>query len=143
MKRSVVSVLTTHTGSLPRPAGVLGLLSERGDDAPSRAAFDAAARQAVADAVERQAALGIDVVSDGEQSKPSYATYVKDRLTGFDGTTQKTTFVVPGVLTTLPADGDSLVVVNPLIVEVNDLEKSSTAPSPTRISSSTWTYPTP
>ena len=88
MKRSVGSVLTTHTGSLPRPAALLELLAERGKDAPSRAAFDAAAHQAVAEAVERQAALGIDVVSDGEQSKPSYATYVKDRLTGFDGTTQ-------------------------------------------------------
>ena len=88
MKRSEHAVLTTHTGSLPRSEALLGLLAEREGGPEQRAAFDQAAAGAVADAVDRQAALGLGVVSDGEQSKPSYATYVKDRLSGFDGTTQ-------------------------------------------------------
>ena len=88
MKRSEHAVLTTHTGSLPRPEALLGLLAEREGGPEQRAAFDEAAAEAVASAVARQAALGLDVISDGEQSKPSYATYVKDRLSGFDGSSQ-------------------------------------------------------
>ena len=88
MKRSEHAVLTTHTGSLPRPEALLGLLAERDRGPEQRAAFDEAAAEAVASAVARQAALGLAVVSDGEQSKPSYATYVKDRLSGFDGSSQ-------------------------------------------------------
>ena len=88
MKRSEHAVLTTHTGSLPRPEALLGLLAERERGPEQRAAFDGAAAEAVARAVARQAEVGLGVVSDGEQSKPSYATYVKDRLSGFDGSTQ-------------------------------------------------------
>ena len=73
MKTSTERILTTHTGSLPRPA----VLTDRHDPA--------AVRAAVRDTVQRQAVAGIDLVGDGEMSKPSYATYVKDRLTGFGG----------------------------------------------------------
>lgn len=84
-------ILTTHVGSLPRTDAVLGLLEAR----EQRACFDAAAfdrqmRQAVLDIVKRQVEIGIDVVSDGETSKMSYATYVRDRLSGFseEGSTE-------------------------------------------------------
>jgi 5-methyltetrahydropteroyltriglutamate--homocysteine methyltransferase len=84
MKTSRDRILTTHVGSLPRTETVVALLEAR----ENRAAFDAAAfdremRQAVLDIVRRQVATGIDVVSDGETSKMSYATYVRDRLGGF------------------------------------------------------------
>ena len=86
MKQSSDRILTTHTGSLPRPAAVADLLfaKERGD-AVDAATFDRTIADAVADAVKRQVAIGIDVVSDGEMSKISYATYIKDRITGFEG----------------------------------------------------------
>jgi 5-methyltetrahydropteroyltriglutamate--homocysteine methyltransferase len=79
-------VMTTHTGSLPRPEAVLRKLTE----ARARPSFDAMGAealltQAVAECVDRQIAAGIDIVSDGELGKPSYSTYVKDRLTGFGG----------------------------------------------------------
>jgi 5-methyltetrahydropteroyltriglutamate--homocysteine methyltransferase len=82
MKRSTERILTTHTGSLPRP---LDLLAAMG--APARAGHDLApiVTRAVADIVRSQVEVGVDVVNDGEMSKPSYATYVKDRLSGFDG----------------------------------------------------------
>jgi 5-methyltetrahydropteroyltriglutamate--homocysteine methyltransferase len=75
-------ILTTHVGSLPRSDAVVDLLTRRenGDAAPE---FDDTVRAAVAAIVRRQVDLGIDVVSDGETGKISYATYVKDRLTGF------------------------------------------------------------
>lgn len=78
--------LTTHVGSLPRSQAVADLIfaRERGDPV-DEAAFDAVMAQAVDDAVRRQVAAGIDLVSDGEMSKISYATYIKDRYTGFDG----------------------------------------------------------
>ncbi|MGA7488542.1 MAG: cobalamin-independent methionine synthase II family protein [Xanthobacteraceae bacterium] len=84
MKTSQDRILTTHVGSLPRTDTVLGLLEAR----ENRAAFDAARfdremRQAVSDIVQRQVETGIDIVSDGETSKISYATYVHDRLSGF------------------------------------------------------------
>jgi 5-methyltetrahydropteroyltriglutamate--homocysteine methyltransferase len=79
-------ILTTHSGSLPRPAGFLPLVLARDTAQPvDDAQFEAAARAAVRETVEKQADAGVDVVSDGEMSKPSYATYVKDRLTGFGG----------------------------------------------------------
>jgi len=91
MKASRERILTTHVGSLPRTDAVLHLLEER----ENRRAFDAAQfdremRQAVLDIVKRQVDVGIDVVSDGETSKISYATYVHDRLTGFadEGSTE-------------------------------------------------------
>jgi len=85
MKRSSDRILTTHTGSLPRPAGLLPVLREREAGKISATAFNARVRDAVAEIVRRQVEVGVDVVNDGEAGKPSYATYVKDRLTGFEG----------------------------------------------------------
>jgi 5-methyltetrahydropteroyltriglutamate--homocysteine methyltransferase len=78
-------ILATHVGSLPRPQEVVDALfaQDRGE-AVDPQAFDATMRAAVADAVRKQVAAGIDVVSDGETSKISYATYVRHRLTGFE-----------------------------------------------------------
>ena len=76
----------THFGSLPRPDDLAALL--RLHDAGAvidRAAFATRVRSAVRDVVRRQVAAGLDVVNDGEQGKPDYSTYVKDRLTGFEG----------------------------------------------------------
>lgn len=87
MKRSTDRILTTHVGSLPRPAAVAdGLFAhEKGATDFDAIAFADVVRAAVDAVVGRQVATGIDVVSDGEMSKISYATYIKDRLTGFDG----------------------------------------------------------
>lgn len=84
MRTSSSRILTTHVGSLPRPDAVVDLLDRRereAHDAPPQ--FNETIRNAVADVVKRQVQIGIDVVSDGETSKISYATYVRDRLTGF------------------------------------------------------------
>ena len=87
MKRSTNRILTTHTGSLPRPADLIEMIREaEAGRLPEPAAFAARVRSAVAETVQKQIEAGIDIVSDGEEGKPGYATYVKDRLTGFDGT---------------------------------------------------------
>src|SRR5258706_309476 len=84
MKRSTERILTTHTGSLPRPDDLIRTMFAREEGVPvDPSALAARIRSAVADVVGKQVQAGIDVVSDGELSKPSYATYVKDRLTGF------------------------------------------------------------
>ncbi len=91
MKSSQDRILTTHVGSLPRSDAVLHLLEDRESRrAYDTAQFDHEVRQAVLDIVKRQVDIGIDVVSDGETSKISYATYVHDRLTGFsdEGSTE-------------------------------------------------------
>ena len=86
MKRSTQRFLTTHTGSLPRPEDLIRTMFAREEGVPiDAAALGARIRAAVAEVVRKQAAAGISVVNDGEMSKPSYATYVKDRLTGFGG----------------------------------------------------------
>ena len=86
MRTSTDRILTTHVGSLPRPDDLAtGLFAREAGTLGDPAAFEAAVTQAVSDAVSRQAKLGLDVISDGEMSKISYATYVKDRLSGFDG----------------------------------------------------------
>ena len=86
MKRSTERILTTHTGSLPRPDDLIRTMFAREEGVPvDPSALAARIRSAVADVVGKQVQAGIDVVSDGELSKPSYATYVKDRLTGFGG----------------------------------------------------------
>ena len=79
-------ILTTHVGSLPRSLAVTDLVfaAERGEPIDA-AQFNQVIGAAVNDAVARQVASGIDLVSDGEMSKISYATYIKDRITGFDG----------------------------------------------------------
>ena len=87
MKHSSERILTTHVGSLPRPDDAMDFLTAKETGEPyDRAAFDSCMRRAVRDVVAEQVALGIDVVSDGEASKPGYATYIQDRLTGFSGT---------------------------------------------------------
>jgi 5-methyltetrahydropteroyltriglutamate--homocysteine methyltransferase len=84
-------ILTTHVGSLPRSAVVTDLIfaAERGD-AVDPATFDRVIGEAVDACVARQVASGVDLVSDGEMSKISYATYIKDRVTGFDGDSPRT-----------------------------------------------------
>jgi len=89
MKRSVDRILTTHTGSLPRPADLIRTMFAREEGVPvDGPALGARIRAAVAEVVRKQVDAGIAVVNDGEVSKPSYATYVKDRLTGFGGASQ-------------------------------------------------------
>jgi len=79
--------LTTHTGSLPRPDDLIRTMFAKEEGVPvDRPALDARIRAAVVDIVKKQTEAGIDLVNDGEMSKPSYATYVKDRLSGFAGT---------------------------------------------------------
>ena len=86
MRRSTERFLTTHTGSLPRPEDLVRIMFAREEGVPvDPAALQARIRSAVAEIVERQAEAGIDIVNDGEMSKPSYATYIKDRLNGFGG----------------------------------------------------------
>jgi 5-methyltetrahydropteroyltriglutamate--homocysteine methyltransferase len=86
MKRSTERFLTTHTGSLPRPADLIKMMFAKEEGVPvDRAALDARIRSAVAEVVGKQLEAGVDIVNDGELSKPSYATYIKDRLTGFGG----------------------------------------------------------
>ncbi|HZP29938.1 MAG TPA: cobalamin-independent methionine synthase II family protein [Acidimicrobiia bacterium] len=82
MRRSTERILTTHTGSLPRPPGVP--LPGTAAAAGGERASDEQIRDAVAETVRRQVEAGVDVVNDGEVSKPSYATYVTSRLTGFE-----------------------------------------------------------
>ncbi len=86
MKRSTERILTTHTGSLPRPRDLTAMLEAMdAGSPPDSAAFEARVRQAVAEIVRRQVEVGVDIVSDGEQGKVGYSTYVRHRLTGFDG----------------------------------------------------------
>ena len=86
MKRSTERFLTTHTGRLPRPADLIRMMFAQEEGVPvDAAALAARIRVAVAEVVRRQAQAGVAVVNDGEMSKPSYATYPKDRLTGFGG----------------------------------------------------------
>jgi 5-methyltetrahydropteroyltriglutamate--homocysteine methyltransferase len=86
MRSSIDRILTTHVGSLPRSAQLSDLLlrKDHGEDVDP-VEFDRVVRESVADNIARQAAIGIDVVSDGEASKVSYATYIHERLTGFEG----------------------------------------------------------
>src|SRR5947199_4507905 len=89
MRRSTERFLTTHTGSLPRPDDLIRMMFAREEGVPvDPAALAARIRSAVAEVVRKQAEAGIDVINDGEFSKPSYATYIKDRLNGFGGTSQ-------------------------------------------------------
>ena len=88
MIRSTDRFLTTHTGSLPRPDDLIRAMYAKEEGVPVEpAALAARVRDAVTEVVRRQSDAGIDIVNDGEMSKPSYATYVKDRLAGFGGAT--------------------------------------------------------
>jgi 5-methyltetrahydropteroyltriglutamate--homocysteine methyltransferase len=85
MKTSTDRILTTHTGSLPRPQPLVDLIlgRERGETVEP-AAFEAATAAAVDGVVARQVAAGVDAVSDGEMSKPSYTTYIRHRVEGIE-----------------------------------------------------------
>lgn len=79
-------ILTTHAGSLPRPTAVVEQLFQREQEGSyDPAAFETCMAAAVSDVVRRQLEVGVGIVSDGEMSKISYATYVKDRYEGFSG----------------------------------------------------------
>jgi 5-methyltetrahydropteroyltriglutamate--homocysteine methyltransferase len=100
-------ILTTHVGSLPRPQSVVDLLfaQDRGEPI-DETLFDQTMRQAVCTVVARQRAAGIDLVSDGEMSKISYATYIRHRFTGFEpGEVPR---AVPADLDDFPAYRDRL-----------------------------------
>lgn len=86
MQTSRDRILTTHVGSLPRSAAVAELLLKQENEGNvDQTLFDSVLKDAVTDVVREQVACGIDIVSDGELSKIGYATYIKDRLTGFSG----------------------------------------------------------
>ena len=86
MQRSETRILTTHTGSLPRPEGLVAMLGavSRGEPVAGDA-LDAAAQEAVAGVVASQLAAGVDVINNGEQSRVSFSTYVTQRMSGFGG----------------------------------------------------------
>src|SRR5438105_1199631 len=86
MQTSRDRILTTHVGSLPRPLELRQLLVKKDQGQPyDKAELARLTRQAVFDIVKRQADTGVDIVNDGEMSKPGYSTYVADRLSGFEG----------------------------------------------------------
>jgi 5-methyltetrahydropteroyltriglutamate--homocysteine methyltransferase len=107
MQRSTDRILTSHVGSLPRSQEVVDFLfaQDRGE-AYDQAKFDDAMARGVEDVVAQQVKAGIDVVSDGETSKISYATYIRHRLTGFSGDSPRPT---PQDLDDFPAFRDRLV----------------------------------
>ena len=86
MKRSASKILTTHTGSLPRSPSVQDLLLTRQERRQlDQDMFTSGVDEAVAEVVAHQSEIGLDVINDGEQGRAQYATYVQDRLTGYDG----------------------------------------------------------
>ncbi|HEY5167553.1 MAG TPA: hypothetical protein VII80_07110 [Pseudolabrys sp.] len=86
MQRSADRFLTTHTGSLPRPDDLIRMMYAKEEGVPvDVAALAARVRAAAAEVVKKQADAGVDLINGGEMSKPSYATYIKDRLNGFGG----------------------------------------------------------
>jgi 5-methyltetrahydropteroyltriglutamate--homocysteine methyltransferase len=107
MKLSTEHILTTHVGSLPRPQEVVDYLfaQDRGDNYdPTK--FDRAIREGVLNALQKQVESGVDIVSDGEMGKISYATYIRHRLTGFEGDSARPT---PQDLDDFPGYRDRLV----------------------------------
>ncbi|HEX3885543.1 MAG TPA: cobalamin-independent methionine synthase II family protein [Stellaceae bacterium] len=93
MQHSTDRFLTTHTGSLPRPDDLVRTMFAKEEGVPvDPAALAARIREAVAEVVGLQRNAGIDIVNDGELSKPSYATYIKDRLDGFGGESHPLTY---------------------------------------------------
>jgi 5-methyltetrahydropteroyltriglutamate--homocysteine methyltransferase len=107
VKLSTDRILTTHVGSLPRPQEVVDFLFAQDRGEPYDAAeFDRAIRSGVLDALRSQVEAGVDVVSDGEMGKISYATYIRHRLTGFEGDSARPT---PQDLEDFPGYRDQLV----------------------------------
>ena len=116
-----MSVLTTHVGSLPRTQEIVDFIFAREKEQPfDQAAFDAAMTAAVSATVARQKAAGVDIVSDGETSKISYATYVKDRYTGFAGDSPRNApadlKLFPSFLQRLADDGGTPTYARPMCV---------------------------
>ncbi len=114
-------ILTTHVGSLPRSQDVVDFIFARERCEPfDPAGFDACMTAAVAETVRRQVAAGVDIVSDGETSKISYATYVKDRYTGFAGDSPRNApadlKMFPGFLKRLADDGGTPQYARPMCV---------------------------
>jgi len=86
MRLSTDRILTTHVGSLPRPELLAdALLARERGETIDETGFESLVRESVHDAVRRQVSVGVDIVSDGEMGKISYATYIKDRCSGFSG----------------------------------------------------------
>jgi 5-methyltetrahydropteroyltriglutamate--homocysteine methyltransferase len=86
MQRSTQRILTTHTGSLPRPDDLLAMLMSREQGhLQDMQALHTRVREAIGECFRKQRDVGLDIVNDGEWSKPDYSTYVKSRLTGFEG----------------------------------------------------------
>ena len=114
-----MTVRTTHVGSLPRTQKVVDFIFAREKEQPfEQEAFDAAMTEAVDATVARQVAAGVDIVSDGETSKISYATYVKDRYTGFSGDSPRNAPAdlkqFPGFLKRLADDGGTPTYARPM-----------------------------
>lgn len=114
-------ILTTHVGSLPRTQKVVDFIFARERiESFSQDDFDAAMAEAVMETVKKQVDAGVDIVSDGETSKISYATYVKDRYTGFDGDSPRNAPEdlkrFPGFLKRLADDGGTPQYARPLCV---------------------------
>ena len=117
----MTKVLTTHVGSLPRTQEVVDFIFARErNEAYDPMAFDAAMTKAVDETVAKQKDAGVDIVSDGETSKISYATYVKDRYTGFDGDSPRNAPAdlkkFPSFLKRLAADGGTPKYARPMCV---------------------------
>jgi 5-methyltetrahydropteroyltriglutamate--homocysteine methyltransferase len=94
MKRSTDRILTSHAGSLARPLDLLEIMRDKINGRPyDKAAWAARTKSAVAEIVKEQADAGIDIPSDGELSKPMFADYIADRLSGFEGENTGTMFV--------------------------------------------------
>ena len=96
MRRSTDRVLTSHAGSLARPQVLIDSMREKINGREfDQAAFVEQCRRAVQDVVQRQVDCGVDIPSDGELSKPMFADYVADRISGFEGANPNTGFVRP------------------------------------------------
>ena len=86
MSQHARTIPSTHTGSLPRPDDLIQIMWAVGDGIPVDAkALDQRVCSAIDEVVRKQVEAGVTIINDGEMSKPSYATYVKDRLSGFTG----------------------------------------------------------
>jgi len=117
----MAKIKTTHVGSLPRTQDVVDLIFARENKQPfDHSQFDTTMTSACAETVKRQSDAGIDIVSDGETSKISYATYVKDRYTGFDGDSPRNAPAdlkrFPGFLKRLANDGGTPTYARPMCV---------------------------
>ena len=114
-------IKTTHVGSLPRSQDVVDFIFARENEQPfDQAEFDACMTAAVSETVRKQVEAGVDIVSDGETSKISYATYVKDRYTGFAGDSPRNApadlKMFPGFLKRLADDGGTPKYARPMCV---------------------------